>query len=63
MELEMADQKILIAGRSSEQNPCGSDGWIQTPNVNHFPPVVFGMAGRVLYSICRSDQKEAYTIP
>lgn len=48
MELEIADQKILIAGRSSEQNPCGSDGWIQTPNVNHFPPVVFGMAGSLI---------------
>lgn len=49
MELETADQKILVV-RSVELNPCGSDGQAQTPNVNCFLLVVFGMAGRALYS-------------
>lgn len=44
MGLEMADQKILFAEGNAELNPCGSDGWTQTPAVNHLPPVVFGMA-------------------
>ena len=38
----MADLKTLIAARTAELNPRGSDGWTQTLNVSCFPPVVFG---------------------